>query len=314
MKIRLDLTKIFFALIINTFLLSAQLANASPVKLSSNSTTGMVTPSNVTHTIFGNVESCTYSRFNPNLCDWDACWEVCDPYSCWVNCDTWYCDAGWCNYGGGGRGRCFPSNSLLNVQTKTENNELITHKKSFHDIRVGDMVESAPNAFSPILTFMHRDPKEKSVFLSIVTDKSSLTLSPGHFLFKLEEGMEAKTENAKFVKAKDIKLGDNILVPSGQDFETVKVTDINYKISTGIYAPITKEGTLVVYPDETATGIMASCYSDFSHTELTAYYADWKASIENSIGYTMDENTEYGTGTVSQTISDLVIRTEETQE
>jgi hypothetical protein len=105
-------------------------------------------------------------------------------------------------------------------------------------LKVGDIILSANNRYSPVYSFGHLDRDASAVFYQfhIKGNNVSLEMTGSHLLCK--EG--------KPVRADSIRVGD--FLSSGQ------VTNISTVTKQGLYMPLTSDGTLVV------DGCLVSCY------------------------------------------------------
>jgi len=108
---------------------------------------------------------------------------------------------------------------------------------SMDSLEIGDYVRSGKD-FSRVFSFGHLERDVEYDFLQIHTEGSAapLELTKNHMVFS----------NDKPVRAEQVSVGDML----GDN----KVTDIISTKSTGLYAPITYDGSIVV------NGIKSSCY------------------------------------------------------
>lgn len=115
--------------------------------------------------------------------------------------------------------------------------------------------------FSEVILFLDYDPSQKKQFLTIkLTSGRTLTVTPTHLVF-------AKySRNVRTVFAENIKVGDLLLI-SDSDANIIEdsVKEIEGVIRTGVYAPLTELGTVVV------NDILVSCYATVDSQSL----ADW---------------------------------------
>ena len=135
-------------------------------------------------------------------------------------------------------------------------------------LKVGDSVLSVNSAsgeleFSPIILFLDRDTKETRQFLTIQTESGhSLTLTPTHLIYtstgddRQGADAEATAEVMEAVYAKDVQEGDFVLVHDSLGLiKAVRVTHVEARVHSGVFAPLTSAGNLVV------DGVVASCYA-----------------------------------------------------
>ena len=151
-------------------------------------------------------------------------------------------------------------------------------KKRLSDLQIGDEVVVVDTAtgdlsFSPVITFLDRDPKEKRQFYVITTETGQkLTLTPTHLVYSTSGGSnmeditsinevnidEESSDLTSFeaVYAKDIQEGDLLLVQNSRgQVRPARVSTVEMRVLTGVYAPLTSMGNLVV------DNIVASCYA-----------------------------------------------------
>ena len=130
-------------------------------------------------------------------------------------------------------------------------------RKFLSDLAIGDQVLTVNNRgqleFSPVILFLDRDPKEHRQFYNVLTQSGhSLTLTASHLIY----AAEFEADQFEAIYAKDIREGDFILVHNGRgQLEPTKVIDIEMRALTGVYAPLTSAGNLVV------DNVVASCYA-----------------------------------------------------
>ena len=138
----------------------------------------------------------------------------------------------------------------------------ITTIKAMKDLVIGDRVLTATSnnnfQFEPIYAFGHRNEKKKIEFLAIYMADSSVPLevSDQHMIF-LDDTV---SDIGHPVEAGSIRVGD---VLRG-DSMARKVTKILKVQKEGIYAPLTRSGTLVV------NGVVASSYAVFRQETSSA--------------------------------------------
>lgn len=115
--------------------------------------------------------------------------------------------------------------------------------------------------FSEVILFLDYDPQEKKQFLSFkLASGRTLTLTPTHLV------LSGRSVNVRTVFAEHIRIGDVLLVSdSNNNIVEDIVVDINGVVRTGVYAPLTQIGTVVV------NDVVVSCYATVDSQSL----ADW---------------------------------------
>jgi hypothetical protein len=166
---------------------------------------------------------------------------------------------------------CFPGNSTISVQDLNG----ATYHKFISELKVGDLVlatsEQNTNTaiYSPVLTFLHKIREANAIFSKITYNDSNdnesiITLTPKHLIYvsktKNEQDFEYKAAN-------EVEVGDYLKYFNKlkNEFEHVRVSkvDLVQFNNSGIYAPLTKSGTIIV------NNIKVSCYSMVKSHYLT---------------------------------------------
>ena len=159
-------------------------------------------------------------------------------------------------------------------------------RQKMSDLKVGDLVLTVDGngeyAFSPVILFLDRAPEESRQFYVIQTDTGhTLTLTPSHLVYYKYQNEDDKNflndiknselstnligdypkqkeEFASFQAgyAADVQEGDFLLVSdSKRGLKPSRVVKIETRILSGVYAPLTAHGNLVV------DDVLASCYA-----------------------------------------------------
>lgn len=160
------------------------------------------------------------------------------------------------SFSAGKSGGCFSGSSLI----RTTSGDM----KLMSDLKVGESVASLDSSgnvvFSEVIAFLDRDPQERRQFIQLTTFSGKvLTLTPLHLVPVKSENVHI---SSRTIFASRIKTGDQVLI---QDSDNISpgnirvrwdyVTMIELVASDGIYAPLTREGTIVV------NNVVASCYA-----------------------------------------------------
>nr|CAD7200755.1 unnamed protein product [Timema douglasi] len=164
------------------------------------------------------------------------------------------------------------SGGCFTGETTTETSDGRTVKLA--DVRVGDHILSLDRAtgrlsYSEVILFLDRDPEQRREFLRITTTSGrSLTVTPSHLLMianKRNTSVIAHELNTKTIFADQVKVGDYILVHGHDRLSSTgldKVQEVLPVLRRGVYAPLTREGTVVV------NGVVASCYAVVNNPSL----------------------------------------------
>lgn len=154
--------------------------------------------------------------------------------------------------------------------------------KPMRDLRPGDRVLSSsateglgPFVYSPVLSFLDRRPNVTSVFYTIGTVAgNSITLTAAHLIYVtdcvwndtygdlyLDPAQEvgfSRVRGLRIVFASEVQPGQCVLTSGGKVGSQATfspVTFVQAQRSTGLYAPLTEHGSIVV------NGVLASCYA-----------------------------------------------------
>ena len=140
------------------------------------------------------------------------------------------------------------------------------------DLQIGEEVLAVDTVtgeltFSPVITFLDRNSKEPRQFFLITTETGeTLTLTPTHLVYATsKENYQNEVINEvstndltsfEAIYAKDIQEGDLVLVQTSRGLlKPARVAAVETHVLTGVYAPLTSMGNLVV------DNIVASCYA-----------------------------------------------------
>ena len=178
-------------------------------------------------------------------------------------------------------GGCFPGDAQVNLEGGA--------KKQIRELHPGDRVlassstdGSGPLLYSPVLSFLDRQPNTTKSFYVIGTDAGlNITLTAAHLIFvtdcaggQRELGREEEVKETrlgsilgrrprweadlKSVFASEVRPGQCVLTPKGKvgsEAAFSVVAFVEEQRSTGLYAPLTQHGSIVV------NGVLASCYA-----------------------------------------------------
>ena len=136
------------------------------------------------------------------------------------------------------QGGCFPGSS-----TFVDRYGL---RREMHSLQTGEKVQVAVKGsicLEPVITFIHREQEKLQEFLSITTTKNNnLKISEDHLLFVEKNGL------SQAIPARVVKIGDTVYVKQNGLMRTATVQDISTVYEKGVYAPVTRSGT--IYSDQ----------------------------------------------------------------
>lgn len=178
------------------------------------------------------------------------------------------------SYGSARTGGCFHGDGL--VQTPVG-------AKRLADVLLGDRVlalgaDGRTAVFSEVIAFLDRQPEAERVFYSVVTECGRhLTLTPGHLVFYVGPDQKepllptfaARIRPGGFVLAQGsgndtggVWRRFSVNARTSSDLRPVRVRDVRAVWLSGVYAPLTREGTVIV------DGVAVSCYAGVQNQAL----------------------------------------------
>ena len=106
------------------------------------------------------------------------------------------------------------------------------------------------------LGWLHREANVNGNFLKISTNSTSIGLTPSHLIFRTS----VADGSLESVFANEIEEGDKLVSWKGSKMTEEEVVAVEHIGETGVWAPLTTEGTLLV------DDLIASCYAAFPHS------------------------------------------------
>ncbi|CAD6192515.1 unnamed protein product [Caenorhabditis auriculariae] len=139
--------------------------------------------------------------------------------------------------------------------------------KHMRDVHVGDLLLTAEGngtQFTRVASFMHRLPETRAAFVKLQAGDHVISLTPQHFIYKAD----CDSQITELVYAEDVRVGDCLLINKEQALLPTEVTNKSIFYETGVYAPMTETGDLIV------DDVYASCHNvikanTLSHTFLS---------------------------------------------
>lgn len=136
------------------------------------------------------------------------------------------------------------------------------------DLRIGDKVLVVkPDGgldYSDVILFLDRDEEEKRLFFTIQTESGvKITVTPSHLVYVGDDERTLDVSEGYAIFAKYIQIGDYIYVTKkslingtvSYSVKLEKVVEISASEEEGTFAPLTREGNIVV------NDVVASCYA-----------------------------------------------------
>ena len=133
------------------------------------------------------------------------------------------------------------------------------------DVHIGDQLASVDSSgsvvYSPVLLFLDRDAQEERNFVVLSTGNGTqLTLTPSHLIYTISDNQLDPSEQSEAqliaTFAHRVQIDDWIItVDSEGRSRRQRVLDVGVSHQTGVFAPLTEQGTLVV------DHVVVSCYA-----------------------------------------------------
>uniref|UniRef100_A0A3Q1GFL6 Hedgehog protein n=1 Tax=Acanthochromis polyacanthus TaxID=80966 RepID=A0A3Q1GFL6_9TELE len=150
-------------------------------------------------------------------------------------------------------GGCFPGDAQVILEGGAT--------RQMCDLLPGDRVLASsstdgrgPLLYSPVLSFLDRQPNVTKTFYVIGTDAGlNITLTAAHLIFATD-----CTAGLRTVFASEVRPGQCVFASAGEPRSQARlslVTFVEEQRSTGLFAPLTQHGSIVV------NGVLASCYA-----------------------------------------------------
>jgi Hint module. len=149
---------------------------------------------------------------------------------------------------------CFTGDSTVTL----DNHKTI----NITDLNIGDKVLTLNTItgemeYSEVLLFLHRDPNLVHNFVQITTESGSLIkMTPSHLILRWHRpNAKSILNDIEYTYAERVRVNDSIIVHKNGKAYVERVTRLENVIQTGVYAPLTTSGTIVV------NNVFASCYA-----------------------------------------------------
>uniref|UniRef100_T1JFX3 Protein hedgehog n=1 Tax=Strigamia maritima TaxID=126957 RepID=T1JFX3_STRMM len=145
-------------------------------------------------------------------------------------------------------GGCFHGNGTVRTTSGT---------KFMSDLRSGDRVltlnENKELIFSPVLLFLHQDSDKSENFVVLETESSKrLVVTRNHLLV-----IAVSNYTKASVFARDVRVGNHVYAIVDEKPRLERVVSVFARVETGIYAPLTQHGTIIV------DDVFVTCYATF---------------------------------------------------
>ncbi|XP_042146932.1 sonic hedgehog protein [Ixodes scapularis] len=160
------------------------------------------------------------------------------------------------SYGAARSGGCFHGSDRVQTRHGT---------KSLSELLLGDEVMALASdgglVFTEVISFLDRDPSAERLFYRVETESGrTVSFTPAHLVYytATADGVPRPTFAARLVPGGYILSGGSAgaAVDGGaSSLRLERVRDVTANVATGVFAPLTREGTLLV------NGVAASCYA-----------------------------------------------------
>jgi len=153
-------------------------------------------------------------------------------------------------------------------------------------LRVGHQVlvmneATGQTVFERVDSFIHRRPDIETTFHQLKTASgTSLTLSPEHLVPVVQCDMPGAPTSLKY--ARNTEVGECVLVNEDGKIQQSRIVQVDQVEKTGIFAPLTKSGNLLV------DDVVASCYSAYEGYYLQNSFYRLYSMLSNFLIHTAD--------------------------
>ena len=149
-------------------------------------------------------------------------------------------------------GGCFPGESKVQLNTGAE--------IRISDVRLGDRVRSMRSdgkiEYSEVINFMDRDDEAYGLFYTFHTDSGNqITLTAKHLVYVVNQNSTVDFDTVDVAFADTVMEGQYLLLGDKDSITTSAINRITVGTIQGMYAPLTKHGTIIV------DDVIASCYA-----------------------------------------------------
>ncbi len=136
--------------------------------------------------------------------------------------------------------------------------------------RVRTLGTNGETIYSEVVAFLHKEIKTTAHFYNLKTNsENAVRLSSQHLIFRKKN----YTSPISAVFASEINIGDLLYASNGYVSSFQAVTKITMTTETGVYAPLTRQGTPLV------DGVLVSCYAHWpSHDTAHVVMAPLRAA------------------------------------
>uniref|UniRef100_A0A8R1HUQ5 Uncharacterized protein n=1 Tax=Caenorhabditis japonica TaxID=281687 RepID=A0A8R1HUQ5_CAEJA len=151
-------------------------------------------------------------------------------------------------------------------------------EKMMKDLTVGDMIQTSEYGkmvFTRVSSWLHRLPETKAAFIKLTTEQGAVvSMTPQHFIYRAD----CVTEEMELVYAEDVNKGDCLMVKENADkLVMTTVSDKSTFYETGVYAPMTETGDLIV------DDVYASCHNVIKTNTLSHTFINFASSMQQKV-------------------------------
>ncbi|GMT36847.1 hypothetical protein PFISCL1PPCAC_28144, partial [Pristionchus fissidentatus] len=152
--------------------------------------------------------------------------------------------------------------------------------KAMRELKTGDEVLSIEEnmvSFSPIIMFLHRDEELLAEFNVITTASGeSVKLTNEHLIYVTDCNPRSALQ---LIRAKDVTASHCVMSVRSHAMRVEKVTSVTKVHETGIYAPLTSTGDIVV------NDVLSSCHSNLAVKTLQQSFFSLYRTLSRSVSF-----------------------------
>ncbi|CAF1077196.1 unnamed protein product [Rotaria sordida] len=166
-------------------------------------------------------------------------------------------DHGAYSYSPHGTAQCFSGDSLIKLSNGVY--------KEIGNLQSGDeiiTIDQSKIISTEMIMMLDKEISKEALFYTLRTDSGNeISLTEYHLIPIINPN-----GNENYLFAKQIKIGDYLLVLFNEKLNYSPVINITIEMKKGYYAPLTMKGTLLI------NNVLASCFANINNHHLAQYY------------------------------------------
>jgi len=176
-----------------------------------------------------------------------------------------------------GAGECFHGEETVITNRKRSSMKMSELKKN-KDVQVLTYSKSKKSfEFSPVQYWTHAEETLATEFLIFSTESGrNLSITPYHLIYETDCRGKKQT-----MYAKKVQIGNCLLVNVDDKLVESKVVSRKMEKKTGVYAPVTSNGNIVV------NDVLASCFTNMESESIQQLMYSFLIAVRNVLSYVL---------------------------